>query len=374
MAEFVLTPWESKGRIDYGRLVEAFGLRAIDDETRHALREAAGGEHFMVRRGIFFAHRDLDMILESRRSGRGFYVYTGRGPSGQTHIGHLMTWTFARWLQERFGVTVYFQLTDDEKFYHVPSLTLDDTARLAEENARDFAALGFDPQKTHIIRDTVDMGVLYPLAARVAKRITLSTARAAFGFNNQTNIGMIFYTALQSAPCLLEDIPVLIPLGADQDPHFRLTRDVAPLLGHPKPALIHNVMAPGLRGPDRKMSATDPNSAIYTTDDAETIRRKVNRYAFSGGQKDVQSHRRLGGDTGVDVSYQYMRMLFEPDDSILREMREGYESGDILTGELKQALVRRATSYMEAHQARRDSVNLGEFWFDHDEYKDKVRR
>ena len=76
----------------------------------------------------------------------------------------------------------------------------------------------------------------------------------------------------------------------------------------------------------------------------------------------------------MDVSYQYMRMLFEPDDSILREMREGYESGDILTGELKQALVRRATSYMEAHQARRDSVNLGEFWFDHDEYKDKVRR
>ena len=33
---------------------------------------------------------------------------------------------------------------------------------------------------------------------------------------------MIFYTSLQSAPCFIEDKPVLIPLGVDQDPHFRL--------------------------------------------------------------------------------------------------------------------------------------------------------
>ena len=176
---------------------------------------------------------------------------------------------------------------------------MDDTARLAEENARDFAALGFDPQKTHIIRDTVDMGILYPLAARVAKRITLSTARAAFGFNNQTNIGMIFYTALQSAPCLLEDIPVLIPLGADQDPHFRLTRDVAPPAGPPQARPHTQCDGPRAEGArTARCRATDPNSAIYTTDDAETIRRKVNRYAFSGGQKDVQSHRRLGRGHG----------------------------------------------------------------------------
>lgn len=374
MAEFVLTPWESNGRIDYDHLVDTFGLNVIDDAMRHTLQEAAGEEHYMVRRGIFFAHRDLDVILKSYKDGRGFYIYTGRGPSGHTHVGHLVTWTFARWLQSRFGTTVYFQLTDDEKFYHVPSLTLEETARLAEENARDFAALGFDPQKTHIIRDTVDMAALYPLAAQVAKRITLSTARAAFGFGNQTNIGMIFYTALQSAPCLLEDIPVLIPLGVDQDPHFRLTRDVAPLLGHPKPALIHNMMAPGLKGPDSKMSATDSNSAIYTTDDSATIRTKINKYAFSGGQVDKETHRRLGGDTGTDVSYQYMRMFFEPDDSVLHDVHAGYDAGDMLTGELKQMLIARATTYMEAHRARRDSVDLKEFWFDHEEYKNKVRR
>lgn len=374
MDDFVLTPWESRGRIDYTRLIEMFGLRTLDTSICDDLSAAAGEDHYLVRRGVFFAHRDLDAILESYRNGDGFFVYTGRGPSGHTHIGHLIPWVFAKWLQDRFGVTVYFQLTDDEKFYHSSSLTLHETAMLADENARDFAALGFDPLKTHIIRDTVDMGVLYPLAARVAKKITLSTARSAFGFGNDTNIGMIFYTAIQSAPCLLEDIPVLIPLGVDQDPHFRLTRDVAPLLGHPKPALIHNMMAPGLGGPDSKMSAADANSAIYTTDSDSAIRRKINRYAFSGGRADIAEHRRRGGDTSIDVSYQYMRMFFEPDDATLSDIHMRYESGDMLTGELKQHLIDRITTYMETHRSRRDSINLEEFWFDHTEYKDKMRR
>ena len=374
MDEFVLTPWESRGRIDYQRLVKMFGLCVIDDTIKERLRQAAAADHFMVRRGIFFAHRDLDMILESHRNGTGFYVYTGRGPSGSTHIGHLVPWVFARWLQERFGVTVYFQLTDDEKFYHNSALSLEDTTRLAEENARDFAALGFDPLKTHILTDIRDVEVLYPLAARVAKRITFSTVKSSFGFGNDTNIGMIFYTAMQSAPCFLEDKPVLIPLGVDQDPHFRLTRDVAPLLGHPKPAIIHNVMTPGLGGYSSKMSAADPNSAIYTTDDTRTICKKINKYAFSGGQADIQAHRSRGGDTDVDVSYQYMRLFFEPDDSKLAHIREEYESGRMLTGELKQLLADRVTAYMETHRARRDSVRLEEFWFDHNEYKSKMRR
>ena len=63
---------------------------------------------------------------------------------------------------------------------------------------------------------------------------------------------MIFYTSLQSAPCFIEDKPVLIPLGVDQDPHFRLTRDIAQKIGKPKPALIHNIMIPGLKDLEEK--------------------------------------------------------------------------------------------------------------------------
>lgn len=372
--DFVLTPWDSSGKIDYDRLSKMFGVKLIRDDLRRRLAGLAGEDHYMVRRGVFFSHRDLDMILDSQESGTGFYLYTGRGPSGGTHIGHLVPWVFARWLQDRFGATIYFQLTDDEKFYAKQDLSLDQTMSLARDNALDFAALGFDPSRTHILIDTRDIRTLYPIAARVAKRITFSTTKAAFGFGDSTNIGMIFYTALQSAPCFLEDKPVLIPLGVDQDPHFRLTRDVAPLLKRPKPALIHNMMMPGLQGPGGKMSASDQNSAVYTTDTAPQVRRKINSYAYSGGRDTVEQHRRLGGNPDVDVSFQYLRMFFEPDDSRLGSIRDDYLSGKMLTGELKQILIERVVSYLEAHQGRRSEVDLQEFLFDGDEHRGKMRR
>lgn len=371
---FTLTPWESRGDIDYDRLVEEFGTKRVGAPLRDRLARLAGQSHYMVRRGVFFSHRDLDLVLDSQERGDGFFMYTGRGPSGTTHIGHLVPWAFAKWLQDRFGATVYFQLTDDEKFYSKDGLPLERATELAYENARDFAALGFDPQKTRILVDTRDISALYPMAARIAKRITLSTVKAAFGFADSTNIGWVFYTALQSAPCFLEERPVLIPLGVDQDPHFRLTRDVAPLLRRPKPSLIHNVMVPGLQGPKGKMSASAENSAIYTTDAKDAVVSKINKHAYSGGRADVREHRRLGGNPDADVSFQYLRMFFEPDDAALERIRKEYASGRMLTGELKQVLAERAVTYLEAHQARRADVCLEEFMYDHKEHGGEMRR
>ena len=235
----------------------------------------------MLRRGIFFSHRDLNVILDNFEKGKKFFLYTGRGPSGNTHIGHLVPWVFAKWLQEKFDVNIYFQLTDDEKFYTKSDLTLEDTSKFALENALDFIALGFNPEKTKIIINTRNIKKLYPIAAQVAKKINFSNTKAVFGFTNDTNVGMIFYTSLQSAPCFIEDLPVLIPLGVDQDPHFRITRDVAPKIGKPKPALIHNIMIPALTGPGGKMSASDEKSTIYTTDSPEVVKKKINKYGLS---------------------------------------------------------------------------------------------
>lgn len=360
---FVVTPWRVEGRIDYDRLVTKFGTERMTDGMLARVRAAAGGDHFMLRRGVFFSHRGMGGILDSHQSGAGFFLYTGRGPSGHTHIGHLLPWVFAKWLQDRFGARMYFQLADDEKFYSREDLSLEQASRFADENALDFAALGFDPEKTRIIVNTRDAGRLYPLAAQVAKKINFSNTKATFGFSGSTGIGMIFYTALQSAPCFLEDSPVLIPLGVDQDPHFRLTRDVAPRLGRPKPALVHNVMLPPLDGTGGKMSASDPNGTIYTTDGPQAVRKKITKYAFSGGRADSAEHRRLGGDPEIDVSYQYLRMFFEPGDSELEKIREQYASGAMLTGELKQILVEKINSFLGEHQRRREELRgrMGEF-------------
>ena len=283
-------------------------------------------------------------------------MYTGRGPSGHTHIGHLVPWVFAKWLQDKFKTKMYFQLTDDEKFFSKPNLTLDETKKYAYENALDFIALGFKPENTKIIIDTENIQTLYPIAARVAKKINFSNTKAIFGFSNDTNIGMIFYTSLQSAPCFIENKPVLIPLGVDQDPHFRITRDVAPRIGKPKPALIHNIIIPALQGPGGKMSASEENTTIYTTDDADAVKKKINKYAFSGGQPDVEEHRKKGGNPDIDVSYQYLRIFFEPDDNKLKQIYDDYKSGKMLTGELKLILIEKINEFLKNHQEKREKA------------------
>jgi tryptophanyl-tRNA synthetase len=354
--DFIVTPWHVEGKIDYDKLIKRFGTEKISNELVQRIEKIAGESHFMLRRGIFFSHRDLKRILDDYEKGNDFFLYTGRGPSGHTHIGHLVPWVFAKWLQDKFKTKMYFQLTDDEKFFSKPNLTLDETKKYAYENALDFIALGFKPENTKIIIDTENIQTLYPIAARIAKKINFSNTKAVFGFSNDTNIGMIFYTSLQSAPCFIENKPVLIPLGVDQDPHFRITRDVAPKIGKPKPALIHNIMIPALQGPGGKMSASEENTTIYTTDDADAVKKKINKYAFSGGQPDVEEHRKKGGNPDIDVSYQYLRIFFEPDDKKLKQIYDDYKSGKMLTGELKLILIEKINEFLKNHQEKREKA------------------
>ncbi|KXZ50321.1 hypothetical protein GPECTOR_17g960 [Gonium pectorale] len=60
-----------------------------------------------------------------------------------------------------------------------------------------------------------------------------------------------------------------------QDPYFRMTRDVAPRIGHQKPALIESKFFPALQGESGKMSASDTNSAIFVNDTPAQIKDKV---------------------------------------------------------------------------------------------------
>ena len=354
--DFIVTPWHVEGKIDYDKLIKQFGTEKITNDLLNRLTKLAGEDHFMLRRGVFFSHRDLKTILDEYEKGNKFFLYTGRGPSGHTHIGHLVPWVFAKWLQDKFNVNMYFQLTDDEKFYSKQDLSLEETKKFAYENALDFIALGFKPENTKIIIDTENIQTLYPIAAQVAKKINFSNTKAVFGFTNDTNIGMIFYTSLQSAPCFIEDKPVLIPLGVDQDPHFRLTRDVAPKIGKLKPALIHNIMIPSLQGPGGKMSASEENTTIYTTDSPEVVKKKISKYAFSGGQPDVEQHRKEGGNPDIDVSYQYLRIFFEPDDNALKKIHDDYKSGKMLTGELKAILIEKINNFLKIHQENREKA------------------
>ena len=193
--------------------------------------------------------------------------------------------------------------------------------------------------------------------------------KAAFGFTNENNIGQIFYTSMQAVPAILpsvlkkRNIPCLIPLAIDQDPHFRVARDVYPKLGYYKPSIIHGKFFHHLTGIDGKMSSSEENSAIFTTDSPEEVKKKINKYAFSGGRDTIEEHRRLGGNPDIDVSFQYLKMFFEPDDGKLQKIEKDYRSGKLLTGELKSILIEKINAFLKKHQENRKKAEkmIGKF-------------
>ena len=367
--DFRVTPWEVEGDVDYGKLILKFGTQPITPQLLQKIKGMTGEIHPLLKSGYFFSHRDFDWILDKKSSGESFYLYTGRGPSGMVHMGHLMPWIFTKYLQDTFDSKLLFQLTDDEKFLYGQDRTMKEIERYTYENILDIIAIGFNPKMTKIIVNTKHIQHLYPIALEVAKRITFSTARGVFGFSNSTNIGMIGFPPLQAAPCFLpsiiegKNVPVLIPAAIDQDPYWRMTRDIAERMSYYKPAQIHSKFLPGL-GMLGKMSSSKPETAIFTTDDPEVVDDKVSR-AFTGGQPTVALQRRLGANALGCPVFWYLRYFFDTEKQSEERLLR-CKSGNLLCGECKADLSKGAKPFVVEFKKRREKAKdvISKFTYD----------
>lgn len=369
--EDLVTPWDvtassAKG-IDYDRLIEKFGCYKIDSALLERFERVTGKRpHPMLRRGLFFAHRDLSRILDRVEQKKPFYLYTGRGPSsGSLHLGHLIPFVFTKFLQDAFDVPLIIQITDDEKFLW-KDMNLDQARKMANENIKDVIACGFDPEKTFIFTDTGYMcPAFYENVLKIWKLVTNNQARSIFGFTGEDSMGKAAFPALEAAPCFSssfpqifngkKDIPCIIPAAIDQDPYFRMSRDVAPRLKYQKPAMIYSSFLPALQGAQTKMAASDTNSCIYMDDTPKQIKNKISKYAFSGGRDTAEEHRQFGGNCDVDTSFQFLRYFLEDDDE-LESIRKSYTSGELLTGELKAIAIKQIQQVIGALQAKRKEI------------------
>ncbi len=367
---FIVTPWEVEGNVDYNKLIEKFGTTAINNEIIEKIKKITGGEvHPFLKNRYFFSHRDLDWVLDEYQKGNKFYLYTGRGPSGLVHLGHLMPWLFTKYLQDKFNVKLIFQITDDEKFLFDDNKDLESINKFTFENILDIIAIGFDPIKTKIIIDTKHINYLYPLTIEIAKKITFSTAKAVFGFSNSTNIGMIGFPPIQSAPCFLPSLiekkltPVLIPAAIDQDPYWRITRDIAEKIGYYKPAQIHSKFIPGLIN-NEKMSSSKPETALFTIDEPEKIEKKV-KDTFTGGQPTIALQRKLGGNADICPVFWYLKYLFDSEGESI-ERYNNCRGGNLLCGECKGDLIKKVKPFMNNIQIKREKARdiIKEFTID----------
>ncbi|XP_053613352.1 tryptophan--tRNA ligase, cytoplasmic [Plodia interpunctella] len=369
----VVDPWNVAGKsetgIDYDKLIKRFGSSKIDEELISRFEKVTGHKaHHLLKRGVFFSHRDMHSILNLHEAGKKFYLYTGRGPSSESmHLGHMIPFMFTKWLQDVFNVPLIIQLTDDEKALW-RDIKIEDARQMAYNNAKDIIAIGFDLKNTFIFNDLDFIGqcpAFYQNMIRIQKCVTYNQVKGIFGFGDSDVIGKITFPSIEAAPAFSTSfpfifdnkvLPCLVPCAIDQDPYFRMTRDVAARLKMPKPSLIHSSFLPALQGAQHKMSASDPNASIFLNDTPKQIKNKINKYAFSGGQATVEEHREKGGNTEVDISYKYLSFFLEDDDR-LAEIKKQYESGQLLTGELKKIAIDTITPYIQQYQARRAAVS-----------------
>jgi tryptophanyl-tRNA synthetase len=370
MAEKI-DPWGQAEVKDYGRLMREFGIEPFGPLLRRI-----PDPNLYMRRGLIFGHRDFGKIADCISRKKPFVMLTGLMPSGKFHLGHKMVADEFIYLQEK-GAKTYICVADIEA-YNMRGKSLEELRKIAiEEYLINYIALGLKPRNCDFYfqsersKDAEKSNAYYRMIGMVSDRVTMNEMKAIYGsLSPGKMISVLTQVADILHPQLPEfegKMPTVVPVGVDQDPHIKLTRDIAARLNKTgkfrfeAPSSTYHEFMKGLKG--GKMSSSDPLSYIALTDDPKTVKEKIMKYAFSGGQPTVAEHRKKGGNPDVDVSFQMLNFMFEPDDRKMEKIREDYKSGALLTGELKQMAIERITKFLEDHHKKREMArkDVGKF-------------
>jgi len=223
-----IDPWSSSTYQDYARLRDEFGIEEFSEETWKTLPVP----HRLLRRGVIFGHRDFQNITDAIKNKKPWAILTGLMPSGRMHLGHKMVIDEVIYYQS-IGADIFIAVADIEA-YGTRGFSLPETKELAiQEYIKNYIALGLKPDRCHIYFQSKNTYVK-DLAFLLGKKINWSQMTATYGFNGSTNMTHVFSPMVQTGDILHVQLerfggvrPVLVPVGVDQDPHIRLSRDVA---------------------------------------------------------------------------------------------------------------------------------------------------
>ena len=270
--DVTIDPWGSSQSTDYSRIIEKFGLSSMEGVSLDSPSR-------LHRRGIVFAHRDLNMVLEAKRLGSPFGVLTGLMPSGKMHLGHSMVIDQVKWFQEQGGdVTI---AVADLESTATRCISLADGRKIArEEYVAYYAALGLDPDKTTVYFQS-QRNVVQKLGFQLGKRTNLSELEAIYGFDGSTNLAHVQAPLVQAGDILhpqLEEYgglrPIVVPVGIDQDPHLRLTRGLAAKTNW------FNV-SDAKMGLQVGVSVQDENASVMGVEPSGRVNKDVQKQVFS---------------------------------------------------------------------------------------------
>jgi len=221
--DVALDPWGSSTVSDYRRLFEQFGIEQFE-----AVLPEVPAPHYLMRRGVIFGHRDYRPVARAMREDEPYAALSGFMPTGDPHIGHKLVFDEIIWHQQQGGDG--YALIADLEAHSARGLSWAEI----DEHTRDYVlsllALGFDPGAGELYRQSANRDV-QDLAFELGAEANFSELQAIYDFDGETDVSHMQSVITQTAdilyPQLDEPKPTVIPVGPDQDPHVRLTRDLA---------------------------------------------------------------------------------------------------------------------------------------------------
>ena len=337
---------------DYEHLYEEFGIQPFKPLLTQISNPSAA-----MRRGVIFGHRDFKRVLDAMKNREEFAVMSGIKPTGEFHLGTLMTAREVIYFQQQGG-TAFYCIADIEA-YEDNRISFERSQKYAVGNVADLLALGFDPKKGYIYQQSKEQRVK-DLAIAFARGVTLATMKAIYG---ERHMGLYISALIQAGDILLPQLkdfggpkPTVVPVGVDQDPHLRLTRDLAfkfrRRYNFIPPSSTYHKLIKALDG-SPKMSKRDPMSYFTLEEKPGVISKKISN-AFTGGKPTAEEQRRLGADPDVCPLYDlYLFHFFERDEDVAKLYTNECKGGKILCGEDKERLTKIVLDFLKEHQRKR---------------------
>jgi tryptophanyl-tRNA synthetase len=286
-------------------------------------------------------------------------ILTGDRPTGLLHLGHYVGSIRHRVALQR-DYECFFIIADLHMLTTKPGKEdILQIADFARGIVLDNLACGLDPANVTFylqsaIHEVYELQLLLSSLVTVERLQQLPTIKemAQAAHLDQVPYSLLGYPVLQAAD-ILTPRGNLVPVGKDNESHVELTRQIArrfnSAYGEVFPIPEAYVIGDTLVGTDggAKMSKSLGN-AIYLSDDAKTVRRKV-----MGMYTDPNRiHADVPGTVEGNPVFAY-HDVFNPDQAEIADLKARYERGRVGDVEVKEKLCRALEAFLGPIRERR---------------------